>query len=67
MAKIENQPKVVLTQEEREILRKAQKIMDELWGDDDNGQIFCQIDNYDSEWGWIITTLENLINISEVE
>lgn len=67
MARIENQPKVILTQEEREILRKAQKIVNELWDTDNNGQVFCQIDNYDTEWGWIDTALERLVNISEVE
>lgn len=67
MARIENQPKVILTQEEKETLMKAQDILSNLGVCDDNGQIFCQIDNYESEWYWIDTALERLINISEVE
>lgn len=67
MARIENQPKVILTQEEKETLIKAQDILSNLGVCDDNGQIFCQIDNYESEWYWIDTALERLINISEVE
>jgi hypothetical protein len=67
MARIENQPKVILTQEERETLRKAQDILSNLGVCDDNGEIFCQIDNYESEWYWIDTALERLVNISEVE
>ncbi len=67
MAKIENQPKVFLTQEEREILRKAQNIFNELSADDTNGDIFSQCDNYDSEWCWVDNFIETLISISEVE
>ena len=70
MARIENKPKVFLTQEEVEILRKAQKIINELWDTDTNNgnsEIFCQIDNFETDWSWIDTALENLIDISEVE
>ena len=67
MARIENQPKVILTQEERETLRKTQQIINELWDTDNNAQIFCEIDNYESEWCWIDTALERLVDISEVE
>ena len=67
MAKIENQPKVILTQEEREILRKAQSIFNELDTEDKNGDIFNQCDNYESEWCWVDILIENLVSISEVE
>ena len=67
MARIENKPKVILTQEEIETLRKTQNIICELWNDDKNGKIFDQIDNYESEWGWINTALEKIVEISEVE
>lgn len=67
MARIENQPKVFLTQEEKEILRKAQNIFNELDTEDKNANIFSQCDNYDREWCWVDTFIENLIHISEVE
>ena len=67
MARIENQPKVVLTEEELEILRKARDIFNELDTEDKNGDIFSQCDNYESEWCWIDTFIEKLENICEVE
>lgn len=67
MARIENKPKVFLTQEEIEILRKARNIFNELDTEDKNADIFCQCDNYGSEWCWVDTFIENLISISEVE
>lgn len=67
MAKIENQPKVFLTQEEIETLRKAQSIFNELDDKDKHGDIFFQCDNYESEWCWLDSFIENLVNISEEE
>ena len=67
MARIENQPKLFLTQEERETLRKAQSIFNELDAEDKNGDIFSQCDNYESEWCWVDNFIETLVNISEVE
>ena len=67
MARIENKPKVFLTQEEIEILRKTRDIVNELDAEDKNADIFCQCDNYDSEWCWVDSFIENLISISEVE
>lgn len=67
MAKIVNQPKVVLTQEEVSILRKAQDIFSTLDDEDENGNIFSKCDNCNNEWYWIDFFIENLINISEVE
>lgn len=67
MARIKNQPKVILTQEEREILRKAQNIFNELNDTDNDSNIFCQCDTYESEWCWLDNFIERLVNISEVE
>jgi hypothetical protein len=67
MARIENQPKVILTQEERETLRKAQRIIVELGTSDCEDEIFCKCDNDESEWYWIDTFIEKLVNISERE
>jgi hypothetical protein len=67
MARIENHPKVILTQEEREILRKAQRIIIELGTSDSGGDIFCKCDNDESEWYWIDEFIERVVNISEVE
>lgn len=67
MARIENQPKLILTQQEREILRKAQSIFNELDAEDKNAEIYCQCDNYDSEWCWLDVFIERLVTISEVE
>lgn len=67
MARIENKPKVILTQEEKETLMKAQDILSNLGVCDDNNDIFNQCDNYESEWYWIDTFIINLVDISEVE
>ena len=67
MAKIENQPKLILTQDEREILRKAQIIFNELEVYDKDAEIYYQCDNYIGKWGWLGNFIERLITISEVE
>lgn len=67
MARIENRPKVILTQEEREILRKAQDIFNKLDVGDKNGDVFSQCSTYEDEWSWLDDFIENLVNISEVE
>lgn len=69
MARIEIYPKVILTEEEKETLRRARNIINELWDTDidNDNRIFYQIDNYETEWSWIDTALERLVNISEVE
>ena len=67
MARIENHPRVILTQEERETLRQTKKIMVELDTSDSNNDIFCACDNYSSEWEWIEDFIEKLVNMSEVE
>ena len=65
MARIEQHPKVILSQEEKEILIKAQRIIIELGVSDNGGEIFCACENDESEWYWIDDFLEKLINISE--
>lgn len=67
MARIENHPKVILTQEEREILIKAQRIFNDLCVHDDNSYVFNRCDNNESKWYWIDDFIERLGNISEVE
>ena len=67
MAKIENQPKVILTQAEIAILNETRKILTKLNIDDDDGYIFDKCDNCDIAWYWIDTFIKNLVNISEVE
>ena len=67
MARIENHPKVILTQEEIETLRKARYIIITLENEDNGNYIFDSCDNCDSEWYWVDTFIENLMNISEVE
>lgn len=67
MARIENQPKVILTQEEKEILRRTQSIIVELGTSDSNGDVYCACENDESEWFWIEEFIGKLMNISEVE
>ena len=67
MARIESYPKVILTKEEIEILRKAQNIFNTLDVDDNNGYIFDKCDSSDASWYWIDSFISNLIYISEVE
>lgn len=67
MARIENKPKIFLTQKEREILRRTQVIFETLSCGDDNGDVFDELDNTDSNFCWMSTAIEKLINMSEVE
>lgn len=67
MARIEQHPKVILSQEEIDILMKTQRILIELGTSDNGGEIFCVCDNDESEWYWMDYFLEKLIKISEVE
>ena len=65
MAKVETKRQLVLTSEEKETLRKARIIFLDIDTEDIGGEIFCQADNYDTEWDWLINFIENLINNSE--
>lgn len=67
MAKIENQPKVILTKEEVDTLKKAQKILSQIGAEDYHGDIFKKCDNFDSEWFFIESVLCELVDIAEVE
>ena len=67
MARVENKPKVILTKEEIETLKKTRKILSELDMGDRSNDIYENCDNYDGEWKWIEIFLEKLIDISEVE
>ena len=65
MARVETRKQLFLTNEEIETLRKARIIFLEIDEEDYGGEIFCQADNYDTEWSWLINFIENLINNSE--
>ena len=67
MARIEKQPKVILTKEEIETLNKTRKILTDIGICDNDGTIFNTCENTDSEWWWIERFLETLVNISEVK
>ena len=66
MAKVETRKQLLLTSEEIETLRKARKIFIDIDTEDIGGEIFCQADNYDTEWAWLVDFIDNLINNSEV-
>ena len=65
MAKVETRKQLLLTNEEIETLRKARIIFLEIDEEDCGGEIFCQADNYESEWNWLINFIENLVCNSE--
>ena len=65
MAKVETKRQLFLTNEEIETLRKARIIFLEIDEEDCGGEIFCQADNYESEWNWLINFIENLVSNSE--
>lgn len=65
MAKVETRRQLLLTNEEKETLRKARVIFLEIDEEDCGGEIFCQADNYDTEWDWLVTFINNLIDNSE--
>lgn len=65
MAKVETRKQLFLTNEEIETLRKARIIFLEIDEEDCGGEIFCQADNYESEWNWLINFIENLVSNSE--
>ena len=67
MARIENHPKVILTQEEIAIINETRKILTEIGVGDTSGYIYDSCDNDESEFWWIERFLEKLINISEAE
>lgn len=66
MAKVETRKQLLLTNEEVEILRKAKTVFLDIDKEDCGGEIFCQADNYDTEWDWLINFINNLIDNSEV-
>jgi hypothetical protein len=67
MAKIKNQPTVILTKEERETLNKTRKILAEIGASDSDGFVYDSCDNDESEIWWIERFLAKLINMSEIE
>jgi hypothetical protein len=67
MAKVETRKQLLLTNEEKETLSKAKSIFLKIDEEDYCGEIFCQADNYETEWAWLINFIENLICDSEEE
>ena len=65
MAKVETRKQLLLTNEEKETLSKAKSIFLKIDEEDYGGEIFCQADNYETEWAWLINFIENLICDSE--
>ena len=65
MAKVETRRQLLLTNEEVETLRKARKVFIDIDTEDIGGEIFCQADNYETEWTWLVDFIDNLISICE--
>ena len=66
MAKVETRRQLLLTSEEMETLRKAKELFLDIDTEDIGGEIFCQADNYETEWDWLINFINNLMDNSEV-
>ena len=67
MAKVETIKQLHLNATEMDILLKAKQVLLDIEEEDTGGEIFCQADNYESEWCWLIQFINNLIHNSEVE
>ena len=67
MAIIVKEPKLILTQKELDTLDEARKIIAEIADQDESCAIFEKVDNFDSELWFIVTAIENLENIAEVD
>ena len=66
MAKVETRRQLLLSSEEMEVLRKAKALFLDIDTEDIGGEIFCQADNYETEWDWVINFINNLMDNSEV-
>ena len=66
MAKVETRRQLLLTSEEMEVLRKAKTLFLDIDTEDIGGEFFCQADNYETEWDWLINFINNLMDNSEV-
>ena len=67
MAKVETRKQLLLTSEEVETLRKARIIFLEIEDKDIGGELFCQADNYETEWCWLTEFIDILIHNAEVD
>ena len=67
MAKVETIKKLHLNQTEINTLLKAKQVFLDIEEEDKDGEIFCQADNYENEWCWLIDFINNLILNSEAE
>ena len=60
MARIRTTVKVELSEEEKEILYKASQILDELAEEEGADELFEMVDNFDSEFYYLSSALDNL-------
>ena len=67
MARVETRKQLLLTNEELATLKEARTLFLKISKEDSGGEIFCQADNYETEWDWLINFIENLENNSEVD
>ena len=67
MAKVETIKQLHLSTTEIDILLKAKQVLLDIEEEDEDGEIFCQADNYENEWCWLTQFINNLIQISKGE
>lgn len=67
MARVETKKQLHLTSEEFMLLRKVENLFLDIGEEDSGGEVFCQADNYESEWCWLTNFISNLIANVEVE
>lgn len=67
MAKIKLRPKLILDETEKEVLLKAKMILISIDGQEGEAEIFEFVDNLGGGWDYLITALDNLLQISEEE
>ena len=64
MAGIRKVVKLELTDEERDILRKASKIIDEVAEEDGADDLFNQVDNFDTGFYFLSHALDEMVQNS---
>lgn len=65
MAKIRRTVRVELTDEERETIRRASQILDELAGEKGADDVFEIMDNFEDELDYIACALDKLVKNSD--
>lgn len=67
MAKVFTKPKLQLTAKEKDLLIDAINLFSEIANEDDcQESLFNECDNCKSDWGWLLTFLDNLLDLTEV-